>query len=198
MPPVETTAGANGRGGLLAPNANGVLLEVVVVVPADGKLKPDDEPAPNKGTADDVVVAVVDVIDVDTRGKLLGNANPLVEEAGNVDEALVAVAVDALTFEVKANKLGLVDVVVVNADGAEVLVPNGTTVLSAGIARALDGVASAVLPNDPNVIVVGILIGDNDVVVGVVKNEGVVEVLVTVAVVVVVVDELVAAAEPNS
>lgn len=211
VPPVETTAGANGRGGLLAPNANGVLLEVVVVVLAGGKLKPDDdEPAPNKGTEDDVVVAavVVGVIDVDTRGKLLGNANPLVEEAGNVNEALVVVADGALTFGVKPNKLGVVDVVVVNDDGAadraEVLVPKAScTDLSEGIARAFVDVDSGVLPNDPNVIVVGILIGDNAVVVvvvgvGVVKKEGVVEALVTAAVVVVVVDELVVAVEPNT
>ena len=206
-PPVETTAGANGRGGLLAPKANGVLLEVVMVVLAEGKLKPDDdEVAPNKGIAadDDVVVVVVGVIDVDTRGTLLGNGNPLVKEAGNVNEALVVITDDALVFGVKPNKLGVADVVVgvVNNDPTEragALLPKENCAdLSEGTAVELVVAASGVPPNDPNVIVVGILIGDDDgaVVVGVVKSEGVVDALVTV--VVVAVDELVDVAEPNS
>lgn len=125
---VEVTEGANGRGGLLAPNANGVLFDVVVVVvPADGKLKPDvdDKPLPNKGA--DVVVAVlpaVVVVAVKLKGagvdeNVVGNARPPVAVVvavgiGNVDELVVAVLVE------KLNKFGVTDAaaVVVGAAGA--------------------------------------------------------------------------------
>jgi hypothetical protein len=97
---VEITGGANGLGGLLAPNANGALFDVVVVVvveaaAADGKLKPDDDdddrPVPNKDGAEVVVVLLVVAIeDVDASGKLLGNEKPLVvEDTGNVASVLL-------------------------------------------------------------------------------------------------------------
>lgn len=212
VPLVEITGGANGFGGLLAPKANGVLLDVVVVVLADGKLKPDDdddEPLPNRGADDDVVVVVVvvdGVTDVDTRGKLLGNGKPLVAEAGSVSEALV-VSGGAVTFELKPNRLGVVVVVVVDDGGAKDKVEAPPPKENSGalsedtvvelVAADVVVVASGVLPNDPNVIVVGILIGDVVAVVdGVVKNEGAADVVVTV-VLVVLVDEFVAVAEPN-
>jgi len=94
---VDITEGANGFGGLLAPNANGALLDVVVVVFADGKLKPGDDDddvklVPNKGIVDVVAVVVVVAIDVDISGKLLGNENPLiVVVTGNVKEETVVV-----------------------------------------------------------------------------------------------------------
>ena len=216
VPLVEITGGANGFGGLLAPNANGVLLDVVVVVLAVGKLKPDDdddELAPNRGADDDVVV--VGVIDVDTRGKLLGNGNPLVAEAGNASDALVVVGGGTVTFELKPNKLGVVVVVVVAVvddvganDGVEAPapkensggLPEDTAAELVATAVVVVAAPSGVVPNDPNVIVVGILIGDNVVVAvvdGAVKNEDAVDVVVAM-VLVVVVDECVDIAEPNN
>ena len=135
---VEITEGANGFGGLLAPKANGVLLDVVVVVFADGKLKPDDEddkPLPNKGAADVVAgVVVVVAIDVDTSGKALGNENPLVvdEEIGNGNEVAAAVVVvamgGAVVFDGKPNKFGVVDEVFAVDDDNEVTDKDGALV----------------------------------------------------------------------
>jgi hypothetical protein len=196
---VEVTEGANGLSGLLAPNANGVLFDVVVVVVVvfpDGKLKPcdDDKPAPNKEAADVVAGFAVVTIDVDATGKLFGNENPLiVVETGHVKEEAVVV-VGAVTLDEKANKFGVVDKTVVVAasdnDGAttraEALVPNENkgglsdeTVEEAVVVTAVD---NGVLPNDPNVIDFGTSIGDDDVVVVVVIIEGVVDVLVSVVV----------------
>jgi hypothetical protein len=187
---VEITEGANGFSGLLAPNANGALLDVVVVVPADGKLKPDDgddKPIPNKDAADVVAVFVVVVVaieDVAASGKLPGYENPLiVEETGNVKEAVVVVS--AVALDEKANKLEVVDEVVIDDDddnGTKALVPNenrgglSDEIVEETVVVAVV-VANEVLPNDPNVIDVGIFIGDDDVV-DVVIIEGMVEVLV--------------------
>lgn len=196
---VEVTEGANGLSGLLAPNANGVLFDVVVVVVVvfpDGKLKPcdDDKPAPNKEAADVVAGFAVVTIDVDATGKLFGNENPLiVVETGHVKEEAVVVVVGAVALDEKANKFGVVDKTVVVAaidnDGAttraEALVPNENkgglsdeTVEEAVVVIAVD---NEVLPNDPNVFDFGTSIGDDDVVV-VVVSEGVVDVLVAVVV----------------
>ena len=191
IPLVDITEGANVFGGLLAPNVNGVLLDVVVVVLAAGKLKPDDEPLPNKGTDD-----------VDGDEKLPGNENPLDVDAGIVNEE--ALVVDVPMTAGTVNKLGRTakfDAVVVadNDDGAIARVEapgtkencdglSDETVDEAAVRAVV--AASGVLPNDPNVIVVGILIGDDDAVV--VIAEGTIGVLIAAAVVVVV-----AAAEPN-
>jgi hypothetical protein len=176
---------------------NGVLLDVVMVVLAVGKLKPDDEPPPPNKGADDVVAA----IDADASGKPLGNENPLVVEAGNVNEAVVVV-VGAVAFDGKPNKFGATDEVVVvdNDNGATgrvgALVPkencgglSDETVEETAVSVVV--VASGVLPNDPNVIDVGILISDDDAVVaGVVTIEDAIGVLIAVVV-------FVDGAEPN-
>ncbi len=200
---VEITEGANGFGGLLAPNANGVLLDVVVVVFADGKLKPDDNaPPPNKDAVDVGAVFVVVAIDVDTSGKLLGNENPLiVEGTGNVKEAAAVVVVGAVAFDVKANKFGVVEEVVVAVviddddddngitDKGGALVPNENrgslsdeTVEKTVVVAVV--VINGVLPNDPNVTDVDTFISDDAVVIVVagVIIEGMVEVLVAVVV----------------
>jgi hypothetical protein len=191
---VDITEGANVFGGLLAPNVNGVLLDVVMVVLAVGKLKPDAEPLPNKG-ADDVVVA----IDIDAGGKLFGNENPLVVDV--VNEAVVIV-VGAVIWAGTRNRLGIIAEVVDDDDGGtdrvEALVPKencgglSDEIVEETAASVVVVVASGVLPNDPNVIDVGILIGDDDAVVaGIVIIEGAIGVLV--AAVVLVAD----VAEPN-
>jgi hypothetical protein len=194
---VEITGGANGLGGLLAPNANGALFDVVVVVvveaaAADGKLKPDDDdddrPVPNKDGAEVVVVLLVVAIeDVDASGKLLGNEKPLVvEDTGNVASVAAAAVVGTVVLAGKPNKFGTVDVVVdddSNAvkDGAEALVPNENEgSFSAETVEVIDVavvVANAVLPNDPNVIDVDTLTGDDGLVVII---EDAVEVLIAV------------------
>lgn len=199
---VEITEGANGFSGLPAPNANGVLLDVVVVVLADGKLKPDADDKlllPNRGTAD-VVVAVG--TDDDTNGKLLGNENPLVVDAGAVVvEATGKVKVEAIVvagavaFDGKPNKLGVIDEVVVGAAAAvdngvtgkvEGLAPNANegslsdeTVEAIVVAAVVVGV-NDVPPNEPKLIDVGTFIGD--VVVLVIAIEGTADVLVAVVV----------------
>lgn len=185
---VDITEGANGFNGPPAPNANGVLPDVVVI-PPDGKLKPgaDDKLLPNKDAAD-VVAGAIEDADVD--GKPLGNENPLVvEETGNVKGAVVVVG--AVAYDGKANGFGGIELVVVgndDDDGADdkggALVPNEnegglSDEIVEGIEVAAVVVVVGVLPNDPNVIDVGNFIGDDDVVVII---EGVIEELVAVVV----------------
>lgn len=106
----ETTAGANGLGGLPVLNPNWGLLDVVVEV--SGKLRP---PLPNRSGAD--------VVAVDVNAKLLGIVKALVvvEDAGN--EIVVAVGAGAGVIVEEPNKFEVVAVVVVK-DGAEVLGAN--------------------------------------------------------------------------
>ena len=168
---VEITEGANGFGGLLAPNVNGVLFEAVVVVVADGKLKPDEdvdvveELAPNNdGGAAAVVVAAAER-DVDVDEVVLGNENP-------PTVVVVLGAVAAAGVDEKANKLGVVEVVV----AAEELAPNANkaglsdNVVVDGDAVLVVAVANGVLVNEPNVGVADAVV---DVVVVVVKDKGV-------------------------
>lgn len=104
----ETAAGANGLRGLPAPNPNGVVLGTIVVVEADGILKP---PLPNR---DEAGVAADDV-----NAKLFGIVKVLiVEDAGN-ELVLVAIAGVGVIVE-ELNKFEEVAVFVV-IDGAEVL-----------------------------------------------------------------------------
>ncbi len=181
---VDITEGANGFNGLPAPNANGVLPDVVVI-PPDGKLKPgaDDKLLPNKDAAD-VVAGPIEDADVD--GKPLGNENPLVvEETGNVKGAVVVVG--AVAYDGKANGFAGIELVVVvgnDDDEGGALVPNEnegglSDEIVEGIEVGAVVVVVGVLPNDPNVIDVGNFIGDDDVVVII---EGVIEELVAVVV----------------
>lgn len=172
---VEITEGANGLGGLLAPKVNGVLFEAVVVVVADGKLKPaedvdvDEELAPNSGTVAVVVVAVAvgRNEDEDVDEVALGNENPpTVVVAGNDDnEDDEDVVLGAAAVDEKANKLGVVEAVVaaetvVDDTGArdEVEEP-APNVNKAGLsdnvvedtALVVVEVGNGVLVNEPNV-----------------------------------------------
>jgi len=168
---VEITEGANGFGGLLAPNVNGVLFEAVVVVVADGKLKPDEdvdvveELAPNNDGGAAAVVVAAAGRDVDVDEVVLGNENP-------PTVVVVLGAAAAAGVDEKANKLGVVEVVV----AAEELAPNANkaglsdNVVVDGDAVLVVAVANGVLVNEPNVGVADAVV---DVVVVVVKDKGV-------------------------
>ena len=177
----EITEGANVFGGLLAPNANGVLLDVVVVViPVDGKLKPDDDDdeLPNKDAVGNGPVLAV-VVEVDAvaaaaaapSGKPLENENPLlVEGTGRVVLDTVEAAVVGL--DEKPNKLGGAgDVVTAGrllttaTAGAETTVPNEN---EGGLSEArVDTVDPAIAVvgfalNEPNVMAADTCAGDDD------------------------------------
>lgn len=181
----ETTKGANGFGGLLAPNAKGVLLDVVV--PADGKLKPDDDvdkPVPNND-ADDIIpiLDVVSIGDVDTGGITLGNKDPLVVVVvtENGGARVGTVVVGAVIFDEKANKLGIVAVDDANDRfGAPIPTENRDDFSVEIVDEAVPVVVVVGILKWPNVLDV-----DDDVVV--VTSEGKVEAL---PVIVVPVDEL--------
>lgn len=149
---VEITEGANGFGGLLAPNVNGVLFEAVVVVVADGKLKPDEdvdvveELAPNNDGGAAAVVVAAAGRDVDVDEVVLGNENP-------PTVVVVLGAAAAAGVDEKANKLGVVEAVV----ATEELAPNANkaglsdNVVVDGDAVLVVAVANGVLVNEPNV-----------------------------------------------
>lgn len=193
--PVDEITGANVFGGLLAPNANGVLLDVVVVVPIVGKLKPDDdgvddETLPNKGAAD--VVETLKGVNVLENPP--DNGSPLVVVAGG-GRVEGVVVVDAAVFDEKGNRfVGIADDDVVVVDEAVELAPNANIgALSAEVVEVIEGaavvVAIGVLPNAPNVIDVGSLAVD----VVAVVSEVTLELLAAVVVVGALVDDN----EPN-
>lgn len=178
---VETTEGANGFGGLLAPNVNGVLFEAVVVVAADGKLKPDED-------VDADVVAIGRDVEVDEVGMVLENEKPPVAVVVAAATAVgkdndEVVVLDAVVVDEKANRFGVVDAVVaaeIVVDGAgareevDEFAPKANKVGFSDDVVVVDVDAdNGVLPNEPNVGVV-----DAVVVVVAVKDKEVLDVVV--------------------
>ena len=195
----EITGGANVFGGLLAPNANGVLLDVVVVViPVDGKLKPDDDDddeLPNKDAVGNVpVLAVVveaDAVAAPPSGKPLENENPLLLE-GTGRVVLDAVVAAVVRLDEKPNRLeGTDDVVAAGrlltaaTAGDETGAPNeNKDGLSDGSVDTVDAAIDVVgfALNEPNVMGDDSCVDDEDAVV--VSSDGKAEAPVVVAVVV--------------
>lgn len=176
--PDGTTDGAKGRGGLLAPKANGVLADVVVVVlaPAAGKLNPPTlGVVPNNDGAELVVGLLVNAVEVELEPNGAEKEKPAVVVVAAALVIGVAEADKAKRFAV-----GKVDddVVVVGGanvadapkgpdaklanDGADALVPKENNpgrsdaalvlvlVLVAGVALDAEG-------NEPNKIVGAVL-----------------------------------------
>jgi hypothetical protein len=137
----------DGLSELPAPNANGGLLGVVVVV-ADENLKPGtDKPLiPNEGVAVEVNV------------KLFGIEKALVVE-GTKNEEVVAAAGNAVGNVEGTNMFGITDVVAVVKDGAEVFIPNEN---GAELSDKISGTAGVVVVIGvvPNVIGLDTCSGD--------------------------------------